>query len=206
MFLKIRHFVQQSWLLLVTSFCFGILIAATNSVLAPTIEQNKIDKLNRIMSGLVPEAVRFELVGQFEVTTAKGTKTTSKIYTGFSQSGEKICYSFNGRGSGFADKIELVVAVDEDFSQIAGFDCLSSNETPGFGDRIKLLSWRSQFAGAPAAKLKLVKTGDPERIDNEIVAVTGATVSSRAVVNIINNYLMQIKEQLHKKGLTSNGQ
>ena len=206
MFLNIRHFIQQSWLLLVTSFCFGILIAAANSALAPTIKQNKIDKLERIMSGLVPGAVRFELVGQFEVTTAKGAKTTSKIYTGFSQSGQKVCYSFDGRGSGFADKIELVVAVDENFSQIAGFDCLSSNETPGFGDQIKLPSWRSQFAGAPAVKLKLVKTGDPERIDNEIVAITGATVSSRAVVNIINDYLTQIKEQLHKKGLISNEQ
>lgn len=206
MFPEIKHFVRQSWLLLVTSFCFGILIAATNSALAPTIKQNKINKLNELMSGLVPEAARFELVGQFEVITAKGAKATSNIYKGLSKSGDSICYSFNGQGSGFADKIELVVAVDKNFRQIAGFDCLSSNETPGFGDRIKPLLWRRQFAGAPAVKLKLVKTGDPEKIDNEIVAVTGATVSSQAVVNIINNYLMQIKEQMQEKGLISNGQ
>ena len=47
--------------------------------------------------------------------------------------------------------------------------------------------------------LNLVKTGDPKKIDSDIVAITGATVSSNAVVDIINNILPQIKKAIEEK-------
>jgi major membrane immunogen (membrane-anchored lipoprotein) len=59
--------------------------------------------------------------------------------------------------------------------------------------------------GAPAEKLQLVKTGDPKKIDSEIVSITGATVSSEAVIGIINTFLIQIKEHIQQKGLTGDG-
>jgi len=203
--LKIKHFIQQSWLLIISSFCFGLLIAITNAAWAPRIEQNKIDKLNRLMGGLLPKATEFELETEFEIKSARGKKAKSTVYKAVSDAGNCVGWVFNASGSGFADKIELVVAVDKDFQKIAGFDILTSNETPGFGDQIKLPRYRSQFAGAPAEELKLVKTGDAEKIDSEIVAVTGATVSSEAVVEIINNSITQIKDQMQKKGLIGNG-
>ena len=43
---KIKHFIQQSWLLIISSFLFGLLIAIANAAWSPRIEQNKIDKLN----------------------------------------------------------------------------------------------------------------------------------------------------------------
>ena len=42
-------------------------------------------------------------------------------------------------------------------------------------------------------------------IDNQIVAISGATVSSDAVLNIVNNYIGQIKNELEKEGLISDG-
>jgi electron transport complex protein RnfG len=203
--LKIKHFIQQSWLLIISSFCFGLLIAITNAAWAPRIEQNKIDKLNRLMGGLLPKATEFELETEFEIESAKGKKAKSTVYRAVSDAGKCAGWVFNASGSGFADKIELVVAVDKDFEKIAGFDCLASNETPGFGDRIKLPWYRNQFTGVPAEELKLVKTGDAEKIDSKIVAVTGATVSSEAVVEIINNSITQIKDQMQKEGLIGNG-
>jgi len=202
---KIKYFIRQSWLLIIASFCFGLLIAVTNASLAPRIEQNKIDKLNRLMGGLLTKAEKFEPVAEFEITSAKGKKIKTNIYKGLSRSNECMGWAFNCQGPGFADKIELVVAVDKDFEKIAGFDCLASNETPGFGDRIKLPYYRNQFAGAPAGELQLVKTGSAEKIDSEIVAVTGATVSSEAVVEIINNSTLQVKGLMEEKGLIGNG-
>ena len=204
--LKIKYFIQQSWLLIISSFCFGLLIAATNVAWSPRIQQNKIDKLNRLMGGLLPKANSFELATECQIESAKGKKIKSSIYKALSDEGNCVGWAFNAAGPGFADKIELVIAVDENFQKIAGFDCLASNETPGFGDRIKLPSWRSQFKGAPAGQLKLAKTGDDKNIEAEIVAITGATVSSDAVVGIINNCLPQIKKQMQEKGLIDNGQ
>ncbi len=198
---KIKYFIQQSWLLIFASFCFGLLIAIANAAWSPRIQQNRIDKLNHLMRPLLSDAADFELLAELEVKTIKGKPLLSNLYKADSQSGQCVGYCFSASGPGFADKIELVVAVDRDFKTIAGFDCLASNETPGFGDRIKLPGWRAQFAGAPVKTLQLVKTGDPKEIDSEIIAITGATVSSQAVVNIINNLLPQIKKQMQNQKL-----
>ena len=201
--LKIKHFIQQSWLLIVASFFFGLLIAVANATLSEKIEQNKINKLNRLTRALLPEAENFELDTEIEIESARGKKETVKVYKAVSGD-ECVGWSFNAAGSGFQDKIELVVAVDKDFEKIAGFDVLASNETPNFGDQIKYDYYRDQFKGAPAEELKLVTSGDPKKIDAEIVAISGATVSSEAVVEIINNFLTQIKKQMQQKGLIGN--
>ena len=82
---------------------------------------------------------------------------------------------------------------------------LASSETPGFGDQIKSDYYRKQYAGAPAEQLTLAKSGDPTAADAQIVAITGATVSSEAVVDIVNTFLTQIKGQMQEKGLIGNG-
>jgi electron transport complex protein RnfG len=202
--LKIKYFIQQSWLLIVSSFFFGLLIAATNYALSERIEQNKIEKFNRLTAALLAEA-KPELAAELEINSLSGKEESVKVYKVMTIIRECIGWSFKASGPGFADKIELVVTVDKGFERIAGFDVLSSNETPGFGDRIKNDYYRDQFKGAPTDILKLVKTGKPEIINSEIVAITGATVSSEAVVKIINNSLLQIKKQMLEKGLINNG-
>ena len=202
--LKIKHFIQQSWLLIVASFFFGLLIAVTNAALSPKIVQNKINKRNRLVGVLLPEAKDFVLDTEIEIESIRGKKEKVEVYRAMSEAGECVGWSFNAAGSGFADKIELVVAVDKDFEKLAGFDVLASNETPGFGDQIKYDYYRDQFAGAPAEELELVTSGEPKNIDAEIVAISGATVSSEAVVEIINNFLTQIKKQMQQKGQIGN--
>jgi electron transport complex protein RnfG len=200
----IKHFIEQSWLLIISSFCFGLLIALTNAAWSPRIEQNKINKLNELIRSLLPKATEFELEAELEIESFRGKKVKSSVYKTISDTGDCAGWAFNASGPGFADKIELVIAVDKDFQRVAGFACLVSNETPGFGDKIKLPYYRNQFEEAPAEELELVKTGDAEKIDSEIVAISGATVSSEAVVKIINNSIAQIKDQMQKKELIGN--
>ncbi|RKY25479.1 MAG: hypothetical protein DRP62_01140 [Planctomycetota bacterium] len=202
---KIKYFIQQSWLLIVASFCFGLLIAIASVTLSPRIERNKTSKIDGLMASLLPDARRFQPAAELQIKSPKGKEMKSKIYKAISGAGEQIGWAFSCQGPGFQDKIELVVAVDKSFEKFAGFAVLASNETPGFGDRIKLPYYRNQFAKAPADKLHLVKAGNPGKIDSEIVAISGATVSSRAVVDIINNSLTQVKEQMQAKGLIGNG-
>ena len=94
-----------------------------------------------------------------------------------------------------------MVAVDKGFGKFAGYAVLSSNETPGFGDKIKRSYYRNQFKGAPVEELGLVKTGDDKKVDSEIVAISGATVSSQAVVDIINNVVVQIKNKMQERAV-----
>jgi len=194
----------QSWLLITAAFCFGLLIAVTDAAWAPKIEQNKSEKLNRLMTSLLPQAKNFTLQTKLEIKSLKGKPLKTNLYRSLSDANECLGWAFNISGPGFADKIELVVAVDSSFDKFAGYAVLASNETPGFGDRIKLSYYRSQFVKAPVEELKLTKTGDPQKIDSQIVAITGATVSSEAVVKIINNCVKQIENQMQQKGLIKN--
>jgi len=197
--------MQQSWLLIVASFCFGLLIAVTNAALSPRIRQNEINKRNRMVTVLLPEAKDFILLDeQVEIQSLQGKKEKVEIYKVMSKDDECVGWSFESAGSGFADKIKLVIALDKNFEKIAGFDVLSSNETPGFGDQIKYDYFRDQFEGAPAGELRLVTVGERETKDSEIVAISGATISSEAVVEIISNSVTQIKVQMQKKGIIGN--
>lgn len=201
----LKHFIQQSWLLMASSFIFGLLIASTYAALQPRIEQNRIDKLNALMSVLISDANQFELTLQdVPVDLGKGKMTKSNIYKAVSDEGKPLGFCFGAQGPGFADKIELVIAVDADFETIGGYSVLASNETPGFGDQIAFDYYRNQFNGIPTGPLTLSKSGNAEAIDDKIIAISGATVSSEAVVKIFNNYMQQIKTALTKKGLITN--
>jgi len=203
--LKVKYFFQQSWLLIVASFFFGLLIAVANAAWKDRILQNEEDKFNNLAREMLPEAVNFEAaLEDVEVDLGKGKQKAITIKKAVDKDGKCIGWAFKCEGSGFADKIKLVLAVDADFEKLKGFGVLASSETPGFGDQIKLPYYRNQFVGAPAGKLVLSKTGDSKKIDSEIVAISGATISSEAVVHIINTFLPQVKSQIQKKGLLGN--
>jgi electron transport complex protein RnfG len=128
------------------------------------------------------------------------------VKRGLNAAGQTVGWAFVCTGSGFADKIQLVAAVDAAFETLAGFRVLSSNETPGFGDKINITPdeggfFQPQFVGAPVGSLTLVKTGDPQEINDQIVAISGATVSSQAVVDTFNAYLVPLRETLASEGL-----
>jgi len=208
-------FLKQSWLVMVAALGFGLLVAAVNGSLEKRIEKNAKDKLNREMGILFKEhknclfeevavkdkrgknviysikdepgkAVTYHVIYTVENTESKTDKQlTSKAIVG---------YAIEAIGGGFADKIRLLVAVDVDLKTLLGYAVLKSNETPGFGDKIDNEEFKNQFIGCPAAKLKVEIQGDRSVLDETIVAITGATVSSEAVTKIVNKALKKIKE------------
>lgn len=203
---KLKHFIEQSWLLIVASFVFGLLLAATNYALDSRIQQNRIDKLNRLAQGLLPDANHFlEVAERIEIVSRRGK--ISDVVVSKAEDGDYKCvgWSFAVSGSGFADKIDLVVAVDAEFEKLAGYDVLMSNETPGFGDKIKNDFFRDQFKGAPVGAFKVLAIGDAGKIDSDIISISGATISSEAVVAILNDTVGQIKKQMEEKGLIGDG-
>jgi len=200
--LKIKHFIQQSWLLIVASFIFGLLIAVTNAALDPYIKQNEKDKINDLIFSLIKDANDIELIIEKAPIPGKGGKTLkADIYKALDATGKNIGFAFIAEGPGFADKIKLVIALDAACEKFYGFKVLASNETPGFGSEISEEYFSNQFKNAPADVLELVKIGNYKLIDREIVTISGATVSSEAVVRIFNNYIDKIKEQLLNVGL-----
>ena len=201
---KLKYFIEQSWLLILASFVFGSTLAYTNAAWEPRIKQNAINKFNNEAVKLLPDAVKFEtpeLVAEFKAQLGKGKTAQPKIKRALNADDECVGWAFIAQGPGFADKIQLVVTTDAKFEKLQGYGVLFSNETPGFGDKIKNDFYLDQYVGTPATELTLLKAGDATLIDNEIIAITGATVTSDALVKIFNNYVPQIKAELESKGL-----
>jgi len=196
----IKHFMKESWLLIIASLFFGILLAGTNTMLAPKIRQNQIEKFNSKARKLIDGATTFENVEE-SIKLDSGEEVNIK--KALDESGNLRGWAFAAEGSGFADKIKLVIAVDPAFETIKGYGVLSSNETPGFGDKIGKPDYyfAKQFAGTPAEKLTLSKTGNWKEKDSEIIAVSGATITSDAVVSIFNDYIVPLKSKMQEKGL-----
>jgi Na+-translocating ferredoxin:NAD+ oxidoreductase RnfG subunit len=150
---------------------------------------------------LITDAKAFELAAE-DVEVPMGKKTVlSNVYKGVTESGAIAGFAFVAEGAGFADKIKLVIAADPTFTKYMGYKVMFSNETPGFGDKIKNDYYSQQYIGAPIQRLELTKAGDNLVIDERIVAISGATVSSDAVIKIFNTFGRQVKSQLQAKGV-----
>jgi len=172
---------------------FGLGVSAIYGQLKGRIEQNAVEKLNREMAALLGGNNEFEAIknesGQTEYFRARD-KDSQKV----------IGYAFAAVGGGFADKIRLLVAVDVSLQQLLGIAVLKSNETPGFGDKMKEDSFKGQFVKCPAPatgeKLTVAKTGNPDLADREIITITGATVTSEAAVKIVNDAVLKMKQKI----------
>ena len=87
--------------------------------------------------------------------------------------------------SGFSDVIEMIVGISPE-NTVLGVEIVSSSETSGLGSRASEDEWRAQFVGktGPLTVQKNTATGE-----NDIVAITGATITSRAVTEGVQTAL-----------------
>lgn len=92
---------------------------------------------------------------------------------------------------GYKDVITLAVGYTKE-GVVTGIETLSINETAGLGMNAKNPEFKKQFANKKVDSFEVTKTGATE--DNQINAISGATITSRAVTNAVNAGIDFIKE------------
>lgn len=100
---------------------------------------------------------------------------------------------------GFKDNIKILLTIDINNDSIKKVNIVEENESEGYGSYISKNWFQKRFSGITIdKKLKIVKMSAKK--ENQIVAVTGATESSEAVVNAVNlgldNY-NKIREEIN---------
>ncbi len=194
------NFLRVSWLVLVAAFVFGLLLAGIFTSWQPRIEANRVAKLQRGIRSILTDADSIQ-VDTLQIQTGELTEP-AVIYAGFSAAGQRVGYVFKAAGTGFQDKIELLVGVGPALEKYRGIAVLFAAETPGFGDAITDSAiFKGQFIGAPLdPPLFVAKTGDRSKTDDsEIVSITGATITSDAVADLINRRMKQLRDRLTDK-------
>jgi len=194
----------QAWLVLLLAVGFGISLASVQLTLGPKIEQNKINETRERIPLLVlgkslankMEAENQTLTVQPRQIAVESTGKTKfyRIYETRYQ-GNLRGWVVKTKGQGYADRIELLLGLSPDLGTITGLFVLDQKETPGLGNKIVTDSWRNQFVHKPTVPpLKAVKTSTDA--PGEIDAITGATISSKSVIGLVNAAIRDLHQPL----------
>lgn len=192
--------------LTVAAMLAGLVLSMVYQGTLPIIEANKKQALEAAVFEVVPGATRLErLVWQDEALTVGGGEAAvggSVAFAAYDENDKLAGFALPGAGAGFQDTIELLFGVDPAVLQVTGMYILQSRETPGLGDKIfKDEAFVANFRDLQIEpEIRLVKD-DPGQA-NEVDAITGATISSRAVVRIINETLSAWRPRLTGAALT----
>lgn len=158
----------------------ALLLGGTNAITAPVIAQRNIQANNESRKIVLPDAVEFTEIDSSKYKNIDGV--VSEVYEGKNGS-EVIGYTVKVLPKGYGGEIELIVGISKD-GKVSGINIGNMSETPGLGAKAKEPDFQDQFKEKPASDLTLVKGSVSS--DNEISAISGATITSTAVTNGVN--------------------
>ncbi|MEX2442510.1 MAG: RnfABCDGE type electron transport complex subunit G [Alkalispirochaeta sp.] len=184
---------QMVVVLVLVTLVSGIVLATVYTRLIPMIRENQRLATERSLSALFDG----DRNPDFEEVPTDGTT----VYRAQSDNGELLGYAVRVTTTGYGGEIQLLVGLTPDSETIRGIQVVEHIETPGLGGRITEDAFGEQFKGLDATRdITYVKNAERNEDDNEIEAISGATISSSAVVSGINNVLDGVFETLTSTG------
>ncbi|MFK5969470.1 MAG: RnfABCDGE type electron transport complex subunit G [Candidatus Marithrix sp.] len=179
----------------------GIAIIAIYEATLPTITAYKAKVLREAVFKVLPKVTKIQKLqyidNKFQPIDSE-ENSTEIIYAGYDSEDNLIGYAINASGSGFQDTIQILYGYIPQNNLIVGMEVLDSRETPGLGDKIyKDADFKANFKSLTVKPaIVFVKKG-MKSASNEVDSITGATISSRAVVKIINKSNNKWLDRIH---------
>ena len=123
-----------------------------------------------------------EIIAQFETIfpDLDSYRFREDFYEIYDINEQLIGYAFIARGNGYGGEIDILIGIDTDYN-IEKISILSNTETPGLGTQIEEGFFTDQFIGLGADDIDLIDDG------GKIDAITGATISSKAVIDAVRD-------------------
>ncbi len=169
----------------------GGLLAGVNGWATPLIDANKKAETAKAIFLVNPNGKSYQAV----------PNAGFEIYKVMDDSNKLIGYSIVYEGNGFQGKIRVMLGLNEDMKKLTMYEVLEQSETPGLGTKILEDPFKKQFTGLEASPNVQWVKGKPASKPNEIETITGATISSKAIVAIINNALQKARSLKDKGAL-----
>lgn len=138
-----------------------------------------------------------------------------KVYKGLARDQSLVGYAALGEAQGYSSRLKVMVGLTPSLEKVTGIRILFQQETPGLGTKVievattktlwnmffgpkeavseeaSLSPWfQEQFKGRGLNQLVVVREKDPEKI----TAITGATITTKAVVSAVENAVSKIKK------------
>ena len=165
----------------------ALVLGVTNNITAPVIEERNIQASNEARKIVLSEADEFkELEGM-------NSDIVLEVYEGI-KDGQVIGYTIKTSSKGYGGAIELMVGISKD-GKITGVEIGNHSETPGLGSKATEPMFKNQYVDKDVLNSLLVVKGSTNN-DNEISAISGATITSNGVTNGVNAAMKIYNEKL----------
>ena len=180
----------------------GLIIVLVFQWAEPLIEAERARVLAAAVTEVLGGADRYVTVfmdedGVYKAEPEADTTTLDeRIYVGWDQDDNPVGVAVVGAKAGFQDVIRVIFGYDPDTGELLGMKVLESKETPGLGDKIeKDSTFVNQFVRV-ATLIRGVKKGRERGEDDEVIMITGATISSKAIIDVINMRVEELRDPI----------
>lgn len=170
---KMKDYLVPTVTLFVICLIATLLLGVTNSVTAPIIADLAVETEKKSRQVVFADAASF---GEAEIAD-DGTS----VVTALDEAGNIIGHVVVNTAKGYGGDISVMTGVDKD-GKVTGINILSHSETAGLGAKAAEQSFRDRFVGL----IEGISVSKDKAGDNSVDAITGATITSRAVVESVN--------------------
>lgn len=182
-----RDLVKPALVLFVVVVVVVVLLAFTDGLTKPIIAERTQADLDAAKMAVLPLATSFEdlPIEANLKASSEGLGTVSAAWVAKDSTGAVVGTVVSAASKGYAGAVGFTVGVDT-AGKVVGVKAGAHKETPGLGDKVLLPTSKvmRQLSGlVPTAPLKTIK-GAPAA--NEVDAISGSTITSRAAVRAVS--------------------
>lgn len=182
----------------------GLLVVLSYQFTLPIIAENQRLRTERAVFQVIPGATSkrdFALTERGLEPAGQGVQG-EPLYAAYDASGTLQGVAFVGVGNGYGGLLKVLLSYDPQHQRIVGSKVLQSNETPGFGDKLdtdpeflrnmEALDVRLNAEGSGLANPILMVKHGAKTQPWEIDGISGATISSKAMVQAVNSAVQRM--------------
>jgi electron transport complex protein RnfG len=171
----------------------GALIVTSYELTLPRIEHHKGEVVRAAVQEVLKAPKRFDTLYAYQGALVRAlpagvsAKGIDRLYLGYDNSDRRIGFAVSATENGFQDPVTVMFGYDAGAHRLIAMKVISNKETPGLGNKIESDSaFVNGFVNA-SVPVNGVKSAATRTAPNDVLMITGATISSRAVIRIINN-------------------
>ena len=185
----IPNIIKTAVILFLITGIAALILAVVNNFTAPIIAENSAKKQAAAMQNVLKDAE----FSEENLAENVDDPDISEIYKA-QKDGSAAGYVVMVNPNGYNGAISMVVGIDAE-GKVSGIDIISQSETAGLGANCVKDEFKDQFVGK-SGEISVVKN---DQKDNEIDAITSATITSKAVTSGVNKALAAA-EKLEEAG------
>lgn len=187
-----KGIIKDSLILFVITLVSGLLLGVVYEVTKDPIANQKAIAKAKACQAVFAEAAEFETV---DFTAMNGVTfdggEISEVLSAKASDGTELGYVITTTShNGYGGDVTMLVGIQND-GTVNGISFTTLNETAGLGMKAKDASFRKQYIGINADKVEYTKNGKTK--DNEIDAISSATVTTSAVTDGVNGSITAFK-------------